>query len=163
MIVRTRTLPIGSLVVGASLTALAACAGEPPGPSDLNDFASRYADAWSSQDPNRLASFYAEDGSLVVNGTEHDGRAAVRETAATFMEAFPDMRVEMDSVVDRGDGHAVFYWTWTGTNTGPGGTGRSVNLQGYEEWTFAADDALAVSDGHYDQAEYELQVSGEIE
>jgi len=163
MIVRTRAVSLRRLVVAAGLIALAACAGEPPGPADLDDFAGRYADAWSSRDPGRLAAFYAEDGSLIVNGTAHDGRVAIRETAAAFMEAFPDMRVEMDSVVDRGDGHAVFYWTWTGTNTGPGGTGRSVNLQGYEEWTFAADDALSVSDGHYDQAQYELQVSGPAE
>ena len=158
MIVRTRALLVASLPLAAGL---AACAGEPPGPADLDDFATRYAEAWSSQDPNRLASFYAEDGSLVVNGTAHDGRPAIRETAAAFMEAFPDMRVTMDSVVDRGDGHAVFHWTWTGTNTGPGGTGGSVNLQGYEEWTFAGGAEIAVSEGHYDEVEYRLQVTGE--
>lgn len=163
MLVRTRAASIGRMAVATGLIALAACAGEPPGPADLDDFAARYADAWSSQDPGRLASFYAEDGSLIVNGTAHDGRAAIRETAAAFMEAFPDMRVEMDSVIDRGDGHAVFYWTWTGTNTGPGGTGRSVDLQGYEEWSFAADDGIARSDGHYDEDEYRLQVTGDTE
>jgi len=37
-------------------------------PSDLQDFATDYAAAWSSQDPERLASFYGEDGVLIVNG-----------------------------------------------------------------------------------------------
>lgn len=152
---------------GAPFAALAlafclACGSgaESPGPANLSEFATRYAAAWSSQDPDRLASFYAEDGSLVVNGASSEGRDAVRETAAQFMAAFPDMRVAMDSVAGE-DGHAVFHWTWTGTNTGPGGTGRSVNLQGYEEWTFGPGGLIAVSDGHYDQSEYELQVSGE--
>ena len=31
------------------------------------DFANRYAAAWSSQSPARLAAFYTEDGSLTVN------------------------------------------------------------------------------------------------
>ncbi len=29
-------------------------------PTELTDFATRYAAAWSSQNPHRLASFYAE-------------------------------------------------------------------------------------------------------
>lgn len=163
MIVRAVALMTGSPAVLAPLLALAACGTGSPGPADLDDFGNRYAAAWSSGDPARLASFYAEDGSLVVNGTAHEGREAVRETAASFMAAFPDMWITMDSVVDRGDGHAVFYWTWTGTNTGPGGTGRAVDLQGYEEWTFAGDDEIARSDGHYDEDEYRLQVTGDTE
>lgn len=76
------------------------------------------------------------------------------------MEAFPDMVVAMDSVVGE-DGHATFYWTWTGTNTGPGGTGRSVRLSGYEEWTLDAKGRIVESQGHYDETEYQRQVSGE--
>lgn len=53
-----------------------------------------------------------------MNGTPSVGREAVRATAAAFMESFPDMRVTMDSIVGR-NGGAVFYWRWTGTNTGP--------------------------------------------
>jgi uncharacterized protein (TIGR02246 family) len=134
---------------------------ESPGPvdlADLTEFATRYAAAWSSQDPDQLASFYEEDGILVVNGSSSEGRGAIRTTAGEFMAAFPDMRVAMDSVVGR-DGRAVFHWTWTGTNTGPGDTGRAVDLAGYEEWTFGAGGLIAVSNGHYDQTEFELQMS----
>ena len=127
---------------------------------DLSDLATRYAAAWSSQSPDSLASFYAEDGSLVVNdGAPSVGRAAIRATAEGFMTAFPDMRVVMDSVTGR-DSHAVFYWTWTGTNTGPGGTGAAVHLRGHEEWTLGADGLIVESLGHYDEAEYQRQVSG---
>lgn len=157
---RARDLVSGSLRLGALIT-VAACAteGEAP-PGSLRDLGTRYAAAWSSQDPDRLASFYAEDGTLIVNGSPSAGRDAVRATAAAFMAGFPDMRVAMDSIVERGD-EVVFHWTWTGTNTGPGGTGRSVDLEGYEEWTLGPDGLIAVSNGHYDEAEYRLQVTGE--
>ena len=55
----------------------------------------------------------------------------------------------------------MFRWTWTGTNTGPGGTGAAVAIQGYERWTFGAGGLIAESNGTYDEAEYERQVSGE--
>jgi hypothetical protein len=35
--------------------------------AELTDFAARYAAAWSSQDPAALASFYFDNGSLLVN------------------------------------------------------------------------------------------------
>jgi hypothetical protein len=42
----------------------------------LTDFAARYAGAWSSQNPGKLAAFYAEDGSLTVNaGARSLGRS----------------------------------------------------------------------------------------
>ena len=70
--------------------------------SELPDFATRYAAAWSSQNPASLAALYAEDGSLTVNaGAPSVGRAAIAATAQGFMTAFPDMVVKMDEV--RGD------------------------------------------------------------
>src|ERR1700741_60370 len=136
----------------------ASCASMPE--EQLVDFAKRYAAAWSNQDPEELASFYAEEGSLVVNdGTPSIGRAAIAAKAKGFMDAFPDMLVVMDSVGEE-DGRVIFRWTWTGTNSGPGGTGRSVRISGFEEWTMSPDGRIAKSMGHYDEAEYERQVSG---
>ena len=54
--------------------------------------------------------------------------------------------------------HAVYRWTLTGTNTGPGGTGKAVRISGYEEWTFSADGLIAASQGHFDEAEYLRQL-----
>ena len=125
---------------------------------NLADFATRYAAAWSSQNPASLAAFYAENGSLTVNGgTPSVGRAAITATARVYMTAFPDMLVKMDKV-SQGGSHAVFHWTWTGTNTGPGGTGKSVRIRGHEEWTIGADGLIAESKGHYDDAEYQRQL-----
>ena len=129
----------------------------------LTDMATRYAAAWSSQDPERLASFYAANGRLVVNGGSPDiGRTAIAAAAREFMHAFPDMVVEMQSV--EGDGQrAVFHWRWTGTNAGPGGTGRAVDMRGFEEWTLDADGQIVESQGHFDEAEYARQVGGGAE
>jgi len=126
--------------------------------TQLSDFATRYAAAWSSQHPESLASFYSGSGSLTVNGGEPSvGRAAITATARGFMSAFADMVVAMDRVSQEGT-HAVFHWTWTGTNSGPGGTGKSVRIRGREEWTLGADDLIAESQGHFDEAEYQRQL-----
>lgn len=125
---------------------------------ELTEFATRYAAAWSSRSPDSLAAFYSEDGSLKVNaGAPAVGRPAVRGTAEAFMTAFPDMVVRLDSVVNTANG-ARFHWLWTGTNTGPGGTGKAVRMVGYEDWTFASDGLIAQSLGHYDGAEYQRQL-----
>ncbi|MEZ4587675.1 MAG: nuclear transport factor 2 family protein [Gemmatimonadales bacterium] len=157
---RDRSKPLRALLVTGVLLTLATCTARIPAmtQAELTDFATRYAAAWSSQDPARLASFYAEDGSLSVNaGAPAVGRAAIAETARSFMAGFPDMLVRLDSVSREGD-RVVFRWIWTGTNTGPGGTGAAVHMTGREEWTIGADGLIAVSEGHYDDAEYQRQL-----
>jgi predicted ester cyclase len=128
----------------------------------LSDFATRYAAAWSSQNPDSLAAFYTENGSLKVNdGAPSVGRAAIRVTVEGYMSAFPDMIVQMDSVVQAGPS-TIFHWTWTGTNTGPGGTGKAVHISGYEEWTIGGDGLIAQSLGHFDEAEYQRQLTAGV-
>lgn len=126
---------------------------------DLTDFATRYAAAWSSQNPVEFAAFYDENGSLIVNGDSSIGRAAITETARSYMAAFPDMVVKLDSLRQEND-QTLFYWTWTGTNTGPGGTGKAVHLSGHERWTMGANGLIAKSDGHFDNDEYQRQLKG---
>src|SRR5207244_12668828 len=68
-------------------------------PDELHEFAERYTEAWCSQDPARVAAHYASDGSLTINdGPPAVGRAAITEAARSFMDAYPDMRVEMDEL-----------------------------------------------------------------
>ncbi len=77
--------------------------------AQLTDFASRYATAWSSQNPQGLVSFYAKNGSITMNaGTPAVGRAAIAAKAGEFMTAFPNMIVKMDSVSLNGS-HATFH------------------------------------------------------
>ena len=73
------------------------------------------------------------------------------------MAGFPDMVVELVSVKFEGD-TARFDWRWTGTNRGPGGTGRAVDMTGYEVWSFGPNGLIARSQGHLDQAEYDRQM-----
>ena len=120
---------------------------------DLEAFAKSYAAAWSSQDPELLASHYAEDDSEPAVG-----RDAIEETARGFMTAFPDMVVRLEKLVVQGE-RIEFHWRWTGTYTGPGGNGAPVDLRGYELWTFDDEGKLSSSLGRYDEAEYQRQLS----
>lgn len=121
-------------------------------------FAMRYTEAWCSQDPASVASFFAENGSLKINdGPPSVGRAAITEAARSFMTAFPDLVVEMDRIEPVGD-RFRYHWTLKGTNTGPGGTGRKVRISGYEEWTIGADGLIARSLGHFDAGDYDRQL-----
>jgi hypothetical protein len=59
--------------------------------------------------------------------------------------------------MDQHGDHPVFHWLWTGTNTGPGCTGKVVRIAGCEEWTMDPSGLIAKSDGHY-EAEYQRQL-----
>lgn len=125
----------------------------------LADFARRYTDAWCSGEPERVAQHYSTSGSLTINDGEPSfGRAAITEAAASFMTAFPDMQVLMDDLRVGGSG-IEYHWTLIGTNSGPGGTGNAIRINGFEEWTIGADGLIASSLGHYDQAEYDRQLA----
>lgn len=126
----------------------------------LKEFGKKYTAAWCSQNAASVAVFFAENGWLKINdGTPAVGRSAITASAQSFMTDFPDMVVAMDEAVLQGD-RAVYRWTLTGTNTGPGGTGRAVRIKGHEEWTIGADGLIAESRGQFDAAEYRRQLSG---
>ena len=127
----------------------------------ITTFAKRYAEAWCSQNPESLAAFFAENGSLSVNdGPPAVGHVAIAREAQAFMTTFPDMVVTKDKVMHDEEG-TKFHWTLTGTNTGPGGTGKRVRISGYELWKIDNDGLIENSKGHFDSAEYERQLKGE--
>ena len=123
---------------------------------ELTKFAKRYAEAWGSQDPEKVAAFYAKSGSISVNGAPP---APIAEVARGFMRDFPDVLVTFDKLVNTPIG-TEFHWTFTGTNTGPGGTGNPVRISGYELWKIDRDGLIGESKGHFDAAEYERQLRG---
>lgn len=122
-------------------------------------FATRYTAAWCSQHAPSVAAFYAQNGSLKINqGIPSVGRKAITEAVQVFMTAFPDLIVRMDRLgVD--EGRVTYHWTLSGTNTGPGGTGKAVRISGYEEWRFSDNGLVAESRGHFDEADYQAQLS----
>ena len=126
---------------------------------ELRDFAMRYTAAWCSGNPASVAAFFSEDGSLVVNADAPAvGRGAITGVAQSFMSAFPDLRVVMDDIRFQGDA-VVYYWTLTGVNTGPGGTGRKVRISGLENWRMGADGLIAASQGQFDENDYRRQLA----
>lgn len=125
---------------------------------DLETFARGYGQAWSGVRPEFVAMHFAEDGSLRVNdGVPAVGRRAITDVVRGFMTDLPDRVVTMDSLRSRGDA-VEFHWTLTGTNTGPGGTGRSIRISGYEEWTLNEAGLIAASKGHFDADAYRRQL-----
>ena len=125
----------------------------------IRRFAEAYTSAWCSQDPDQVAACYAEDGSLSVNNDPPAvGRAAIADVARGFMTSFPDIQVFLDDLVLQ-DGGGIYHWTLTGTNDGPGGTGRSVKISGYEVWQIDAEGLIANSEGHFDSEEYRRQLA----
>lgn len=149
-----------SHVAAFALLLIAACAPESKmsQSQDVEEMAARYTAAWNGQNPASVAAHYSESGSLTINAGEPAvGRDAITASALGFMSSLPDMIVTMDSL--RVDGRsAVYHWTLTGTNTGPGGTGNAVRISGYEEWTLDADGRIAKSLGHFDDVEYARQI-----
>ena len=125
---------------------------------ELSQFAQRYAKAWCSQNPEKVAAFFAGRGSISINnGPPAVGRVAIAKEAQAFMTTFPDMVVTMDKVVHDEEG-TKFHWTLTGTNTEPGGTGKRVRISGYELWKIDNDGLIAESKGHFDSADYDRQL-----
>jgi uncharacterized protein (TIGR02246 family) len=126
--------------------------------SELKEFAARYTAAWCSQDAASVAAFFAENGSLKINaGDPSIGRDAITIAAQGFMTAFPDMVVEMNELSSEGDS-IIYHWTLTGTNDGPEGTGKTVRISGFEQWTISADNLIAESRGNFDEVEYQRQL-----
>jgi len=129
--------------------------------SPLLDFATRYTAAWCSHDAARVAGFYAESGSLSINdGAPAVGRKAVEAAAQSFMTAYPDLIVKLDRLEPRGN-RVLYHWTFIGTNTGPGGTGRQVRISGFEDWKIGQDGLIADSKGYYDAHDWDRQARGQ--
>ena len=126
---------------------------------DLRSFAQGYTAAWCSQDPARVAAFFAPQGTLIINGgAPASGRTAITRVAAEFINAFPDMKVMMDALEPAG-GRTLYRWTLVGTHSGPGGTGNRVRISGYEDWLIGDDGLIAESFGHFDADEYARQIA----
>ncbi|WP_235297808.1 nuclear transport factor 2 family protein [Portibacter marinus] len=126
----------------------------------LHEFGQRYTEAWNSQNPENVASFFSEQGALIVNeGEPYTGRNEITEFTKGFMDAFPDLQLTMDSLVQESS-FTDYHWSFIGTNTGPGGTGNSVEFSGFERWTLDEEGLIKVSIGTFDEDDYTRQVKG---
>jgi hypothetical protein len=157
---RASIIAVASSQIALALIALCACQSERTRmvPTNPNEFATNYTSAWCSQSAASVAAFFSPAGSLKINdGSPAIGRTAIARSVQSFMTAFPDLVVHMDKLTIDG-ANIEYHWTLTGSNTGPGGTGRPVLISGYEDWRFGAEGLIAESKGHFDAAEYERQL-----
>ena len=126
-------------------------------PEAAQKMADNYTSAWCSHEPNAVASFYAENGKIVINeGEPSTGRTEIAEMAQAFYNDFPDLVVRMDSIRSSGT-HAVFSWTLEGTSSS---TGNHVEVSGWEYWRYTEDGLISDSAGHFDADDYHRQVDG---
>lgn len=126
--------------------------------AQLREFAERYTAAWCSQDPMSVANCYAKNGSLTINSEPPaEGRQNIAVAVVKFMIAFPDLQIVMDDIDIQGE-RAVYHWTLSGANTGPGGSGHRVRISGFEVWKIGKDGLIFESRGHFDTADYHRQI-----
>ena len=88
------------IVTTIALVVLGGCSrqGDSTQEAKVRAFATDYTAAWCSQHAPQVAVHFTQNGSLKINdGAASVGRAAITQAAQSFMTAFPDMVVSMDS------------------------------------------------------------------
>ena len=77
-------------------------------------------EAWDAHDPDRVAAFYAQtyEGTDVGEANPLRGPEAVRQTAARYLRAFPDLKFTQEETIVQGQ-RAALMWKARGTHRGP--------------------------------------------
>ncbi len=117
---------------------------------ELKNFGIEYGVAWRSLVPENPFSYQAKDCIVTVN--DGDPKISPEERLGGiigFMEAFPDLLITMRDIVEE-DRSTVFYWNLKGTNTGPGGTGNRVDIDGCEVWRLNEENKIVEIKGYFD-------------
>ena len=126
-------------------------------PKDVKAMAEAYTAAWNSGSPEKVASFYAEDGRIVINrGEPWIGGAGIAEMAAGFFAEVPDLSLRCDAVRCAGD-HVAYLWTFVGHHAK---TKNRLDISGWEEWTLDTDLKVKSSLGWFDAEDYDRQAGG---
>ena len=126
-------------------------------PIEVAQMAADYTAAWNSKSAMAVASFYAEDGEIIINsGDPWTGRSRVQEMAAGFYADVPDLTLTCDDIRCSGT-HAIFVWTFTGHDAQ---TGNPLSVRGWEEWEIGDDLKVNASRGWFDADDFTRQASG---
>ena len=119
--------------------------------------AAAYTAAWNSGSTQAVASFFAVEGSIVINGGQPwIGRKGVADMAAGFFADIPDLELCCDGIRCAGS-HVAYLWTFTGTYAA---TQCPLRVVGWEEWDLDAEFKVLASRGWFDAADYERQSQG---
>jgi uncharacterized protein (TIGR02246 family) len=123
----------------------------------IERMAAVYTAAWNSKSAEAVASFYAEDGEIIINrGESWAGRSRVQDMAAGFYADVPDLLLTCDDVRCSGN-HVIYVWTFTGHDVA---TGNPLRIRGWEEWELNEDLKVRASRGWFDAEDYGRQAAG---
>ncbi|MCB1334299.1 MAG: nuclear transport factor 2 family protein [Roseivivax sp.] len=126
-------------------------------PKKVAQMAADYTAAWNSKSAEAVASFYADNGEIIINrGEPWTGRARVRDMAAGFYADVPDLTLTCDDIRCSGT-HAVYVWTFTGHDAT---TGKPLKISGWEEWELDGALKVVASRGWFDAEDYARQAAG---
>ncbi len=98
------------------------------------DVAARLLCAWNEHDLEAVAALYARDyeGEDVASAEPNRGREGASVAVARYLEAFPDLRLSAETIIE--GNRVAIVWQATGTHAGvfmripP--TGRNVSVRG---------------------------------
>jgi steroid delta-isomerase-like uncharacterized protein len=112
----------------------------------------REAEAWNAHDAAAVGMLYAADATQRdVGGQTFNGRDAIAARARMFMDAFPDLRLDLGAIEVDGDTFTL-EWTASGINSGSlagmPATNRTVKVEGCDV-VKVGDDSLIHSESAY--------------
>lgn len=113
--------------------------------------------AFNAHDADAVADFYIEDAVSRDMGRDMAlmGRAAIRESLATYFDAFPDVVMGISRISVDGD-TAFLEWHAAGTHREPyhgiPATGRHVEVDGCIVFSFTADGRITSEISYWDVA-----------
>lgn len=125
----------------------------------FEDLAKKWTDAYNRHDARAVAANYAQDCVAYdpILPEPLKGRAAIEKDAADFFRAFPDLRVEVINILEKGD-RAAGEIKMTGTNNGPlvtptgevPATGKRIDMRGALVGRINADNLIVEERRYYD-------------
>ncbi len=106
-------------------------AAQEKGKAAASGFMQQAFAAWNSHDPDKVVTYYSEDVVYedVAYGAVNHGRDELRKFAAGFIEAVPDLKLEVVSSSIH-NGHGVAEWVLSGTDKGLYKTGKKFSVRG---------------------------------
>lgn len=119
-------------------------------------------DAWNARDDDAIGRFYAEDATLSdAGGDTASGRHAIAARAKTYIDAFPDLRLDLESIAVDGN-RFVVQWKASGTNTAPlmgmPATNKPVVVEGCDVGEVGEDGLVLRETDYWNEASFMRQL-----
>lgn len=125
--------------------------------TDMVDLVARYTEAWNVGDAEAIAACFSPDAVSrdIAVRVPLQGREPIREVAAEFMRAFPDLSRAVSRVVCEGDLMSI-EWHLTATHRdeilGIQATGRQIEIDGCSVARVGPDGLISTVTNYWDVA-----------